>query len=67
LKEEFQRLVFWEQHPEFKDMKDLSDEDWLKQEKARELKMKKLVTIAKSKFYMLKVSYPKVVEQVSDE
>ena len=26
--------------------------------------MKKLVTIAKSKFYMLKVSYPDVVEQV---
>lgn len=26
--------------------------------------MKKLVTIAKSKFYMIKVSYPDVVQQV---
>lgn len=29
--------------------------------------MKKLVTIAKSKFYMLKVAYPDVVEQVMTE
>lgn len=48
-------------------MADLTDEEWTTQEKVRELKMKKLVTVAKSKFYMLKVNYSAIVEQVSNE
>lgn len=67
LKEEFQNIVFWEQQDGFKGMDELSDEEWIKQEKLRELKMKKLATVAKSKFYMLKVSYASIVDQVSDE
>ena len=34
---------------------------------ANELKMKKLMTVSKSKYYMLKVNYSKVFEQIESE
>jgi len=61
LKAQLQESVFWE------DQKELSDEDWLEVEKKRELKMKKLMTVAKSKYYMLKVNYSKIFEAVDFE
>jgi len=64
---QFQNLVFWEEQDGAKGVADLTDEEWTTQEKVRELKMKKLVTVAKSKFYMLKVNYSAIVEQVSNE
>ena len=64
---QFQKLVFWEEQDGAKGVADLTDEEWTTQEKVRELKMKKLVTVAKSKFYMLKVNYAAIVEQVSDQ
>jgi hypothetical protein len=36
-------------------------------EKVNELKLKKLMTVSKSKFYMLKVNYSKIFEQVDFE
>ena len=46
----------------------LNEHDKFKErERIRELKMKKLATVAKSKFYMLKVSYPDIVEKVLTE
>ena len=59
--------MFWEGQEGEKDQEALSDEEWLKRDKARELKMKKLMTVAKSKYYMLKVNYAKVFEQVDFE
>ena len=61
LRAQLQESVFWE------DQQELSDEDWLKVEKDRELKMKKLMTVAKSKYYMLKVNYSKIFEKVDFE
>jgi hypothetical protein len=45
----------------------LTDEEWLKQEKFRELQMKKLMTVSKSKYYMLKINYAKIFEEVDFE
>lgn len=45
----------------------MSDEEWYQLEKANELKLKKLMTVSKSKFYMLKVNYSKLYEQVDFE
>ena len=61
LRTQLQESVFWE------DQQELSDEDWLKVEKERELKMKKLMTVAKSKYYMLKVNNSKIFEKVDFE
>lgn len=60
--EAWQDRIFWEEIDPSK-----SDEDWHKEEKLRELKMKKLMTVAKSKFYMLKINYPKIFEAVEYE
>lgn len=60
--EAWQDRIFWEEIDPSK-----SDEDWHKEEKVRELKMKKLMTVAKSKFYMLKINYPKIFETVEFE
>jgi hypothetical protein len=45
----------------------MSDEEWYQLERVSELKMKKLMTVSKSKFYMLKVNYSKLFEQVDFE
>ena len=60
--EAWQDRIFWEEIDPSK-----SDDDWHKEEKVRELKMKKLMTVAKSKFYMLKINFPKIFEAVEYE
>ena len=65
LQKQLEDLVFWEEKlPE--DTK-MSDQEWYQLEKVNELKVKKLMTVSKSKFYMLKVNYSKILEQVDYE
>ena len=65
LQKQLEELVFWEEKlPE--DTK-MSDQEWYQLEKVNELKVKKLMTVSKSKFYMLKVNYSKILEQVDYE
>jgi hypothetical protein len=39
----------------------------MKQDKFRELQLKKLMTISKSKYYMLKINHSKIFEEVDFE
>ena len=61
LKKQLQDSVFYENSTT------LTDEEWAQQEKDRELKLKKLMTVAKSKYYMLKINYSKIFEKVDFE
>lgn len=62
LKTAWSERIFWEEIDE-----SVSDEDWHKEDKVREMKMKKLMTVAKSKYYMLKINYPRVFEYIESE
>lgn len=64
ISKQFEQIVFWEKD---KSELQLNDEEWLKQEKFRELQMKKLMTVSKSKYYMLKINYAKIFEEVDFE
>lgn len=64
ISKQFEKIVFWEKD---KSELQLNDEEWLKQEKFRELQMKKLMTVSKSKYYMLKINYAKIFEEVDFE
>lgn len=46
---------------------DLSETEWMNKMKQNELQLKKLMTVSKSKYYMLKVSFKQVFEQVDFE
>ena len=68
LKTKLETIIFWELH-QSDDQKPSEEEAasyefMQKQEKVRELQLKKLMTIAKSKFYMLKVNYPAIFDKV---
>ena len=58
LKQQLQDLVFMDVQ---------EDDDYEAKEKQRELQLKKLMTVSKSKYYMLKVTNPKVIEEVDFE
>ena len=64
IEQQFSDMVFWEGDT---DTSQLTDEEWSKNEKARELQMKKLMTVTKSKYYMLKVNYNSIFTQVDFE
>lgn len=64
IEQQFANMVFWEGDT---DTSKLTDEEWSKNEKARELQMKKLMTVTKSKYYMLKVNYNSIFTQVDYE
>jgi hypothetical protein len=55
--QKFKAMVFWEDE---KETKELSDTEWLQKMKSNELQLKKLMTVSKSKFYMLKVNYKQI-------
>ena len=57
-------MIFWEGD---KDPSLLSDDEWMDQEKKREFQMKKLMTVSKSKYYMMKVNYKAIFEEVDFE
>jgi hypothetical protein len=59
-------MIFWEEENS-KEMSKLTDDEWLDQEKKRELQMKKLMTVSKSKYYMLKVNFKKIFDEVDFE
>lgn len=60
LHKQLEELVFWEE--QVPDDAKMSDQEWYQLEKVNELKVKKLMTVSKSKFYMLKVNYSKILE-----
>ena len=64
IEQKFADMVFWEGES---DTSKLTDEEWSQNEKNRELQMKKLMTVTKSKYYMLKVNYNKIFTQVDYE
>ena len=55
MSEQFSELVFGDENIN-------TEEEMVKSEKD----MKKLLTVTKSKFYMLRVNYPKAFEQIVD-
>lgn len=63
MEEKFGSMIFFETENESK----LTDEEWAQNEKVRELQMKKLMTVTKSKFYMLKINYSKIFKLVDFE
>lgn len=61
LEGQLEQIVFYE------DDKTLTDEQWAKQERDRELATKKLMTVANSKWFMMRVSYAKLFESIDFE
>ena len=61
LEDQFEKLIFYEVNEQ------LSDEQWAEQEKQRELATKKLMTVANSKWFMMRVSYAKLFESIDFE
>ena len=63
MEDKFASMIFFEGENEMK----LTDEEWANNERERELQMKKLMTVTKSKFYMLKINYSKIFKLVDFE
>ena len=51
----------------FESEKDISDEQWYEDEKKREFATKKLMTVANSKWFMMRVNYQKLFEEIDFE
>ena len=64
LETQFKDIIFWEGD---QDTSSLSDQEWQTMENKRELQMKKLMTVGKSKYYMLKINYKSVFDQIDSE
>lgn len=64
LEDQLQKIIFWE---EGHNLKDMESEEWLTLEKKRELQLKKLMTVTKSKYYMIKVNFKAIFDQVDFE